>query len=146
MGKIIIVSGHGHYATGVQSSVELLAGKNSDFFYVDFTETDSDQMLKEKFESILERNPDREVLFVCDILGGTPFRVAAEISGFSDHMEVVAGCNISGLIEISLMKDSVPLGQLADYMVEVSKNSTIRLVKDSLMEEPMRELDDGEGI
>ncbi|OUM89972.1 PTS sugar transporter subunit IIA [Caldibacillus debilis] len=125
MRKIVIISGHGRYATGLQSTLELLAGKNKDLFYVDFTEEDTDETLKNKFMEILEENKDSEVLFVCDIIGGTPFKVAAAISNFSPKMELVAGCNIGGILESVLMKDQLSLFELAENMVEGSKKSTM---------------------
>jgi len=125
MRKIVIISGHGRYATGLQSTLELLAGKNKDLFFVDFTEEDTDETLKNKFMEILEENKDSEVLFVCDIIGGTPFKVAAAISNFSPKMELVAGCNIGGILESVLMKDQLSLFELAENMVEGSKKSTM---------------------
>ena len=122
----MIICGHGHYATGFKSTMELLAGKNEDIFYVDFTEADTDGTLKEKLLSVVNENINEEILFVCDILGGTPFRVAAEIASSSKNMELVAGCNIGGILEASFLKDSMPLGQLADEIVEKSKSSIIR--------------------
>lgn len=129
MRKIIIISGHGNFATGIQSTLELLAGKNEDVFYVDFTADDTDVTLKEKFEAIIENNKNSEILFVCDILGGTPFKIAAEISNASKDMELVVGCNASGMLETLLIKDNLSLVELADRMVEASKNSTMRFKK-----------------
>lgn len=129
MKKIIIISGHGNYATGIQSTLELLAGKNKDLYYVDFTADDTDITLKEKFTAIVEENKDSEILYVCDILGGTPFKAAAEISNSSDKMELVVGCNVGGILEMVFMKDNLSLSELADNMVEGSKNSTLRFKK-----------------
>lgn len=146
MKKIIIISGHGKYATGMQSSLELLAGKNKDLFYVDFTANDTDVTLREKYAAIVENNKDSEVLFVCDIIGGTPFKSAAEISNSSENMELVAGCNIGGILEMLFMKDNLTLTELADNMVESSKNSTLRFKKVDLNSAPVMEVPDEEGI
>ncbi len=129
MRKIIILCGHGNYATGMQSTLELLAGKNQDLFFVNFTADDTDITLKEKLASLVENNKGSEILFVCDIIGGTPFKIAAEISNSSESMELVVGCNIGGILEMIFMKDGLSLRELADNMVEQSKNSTIRFKK-----------------
>lgn len=34
---LIIITGHGHFATGLQSTIELLAGLQAQLKYVDFT-------------------------------------------------------------------------------------------------------------
>lgn len=146
MRKIIIISGHGNYATGVQSTLELLAGKNNDLFFVDFTADDTDITLKEKYSAIVENNRESEILFVCDIIGGTPFKVAAEISNSSEKMELVVGCNIGGILETVLMKDNFSLIELADNMVEGSKNSTLRFKKVNVDSAPDANIPDGDGI
>lgn len=146
MRKIIIISGHGNYATGVQSTLELLAGKNKDLFFVDFTADDTDITLKEKYTAIVENNRESEILFVCDIIGGTPFKVAAEISNSSEKMELVVGCNIGGILETVLMKDNLSLIELADNMVEGSKNSTLRFKKINMDSAPDVNIPDGDGI
>ncbi|MDF2673896.1 MAG: system fructose subfamily component [Clostridiales bacterium] len=146
MKKIIILCGHGNYATGMQSTLELLAGKNQDLFFVNFTADDTDKTLKEKLEAIVENNKDSEILFVCDIIGGTPFKIAAEISNSSEKMELVVGCNIGGILEMIFMKEGLSLRELAENMVEQSKNSTIRFKKIDINTTPEINIPDEGGI
>ncbi|MGF7429626.1 PTS sugar transporter subunit IIA [Thermoanaerobacterium thermosaccharolyticum] len=129
MKKIIILIGHGNYATGLKSSIDLIAGVNSDLYAIDFTEKDSDVTLKEKIKNALNKNFDAQVLFVSDIAGGTPYKVAAEIANCDDNMELVAGCNLSSLLEAIFQKDSLTISELAEFIVNVSKNSTMRFRK-----------------
>lgn len=146
MRKIIILCGHGNYATGMQSTLELLAGKNQDLFFVNFTADDTDKTLREKLEVIVEANRNSEILFVCDIIGGTPFKIAAEISNPSEKMELVAGCNIGGILEMVFMKEGLSLIELADNMVEQSKNSTLRFNKIDINTAPVINIPDEGGI
>ncbi len=145
MKKIIILSGHGHYATGLQSSIELLAGKNEDMFFVDFTIEDTDVTLKEKMLKVIDENKESEVLFVCDILGGTPFKTAAEIANSNDKMEVVAGCNVGSVIESIFQKDTMTIGELAESIVDASKQSTMKFNK-VVISEVLDYLDTEDGI
>lgn len=145
MKKVIILSGHGHYATGLQSSIELLAGKNQDMFFVDFTAEDTDVTLKEKMLKVLAENKEAEVLFVCDILGGTPFKTAAEIANSQDKMEVVAGCNVGSIIESIFLKDTMTIGELAQSIVDASKQSTMKFNK-VIIGETVDHLDTEDGI
>jgi len=122
--KKIIVTGHGHFATGIQNAVELLAGKNADVFYVDFVESDSDISLKEKLEKVVNENPVSDFLFFCDLVGGTPFKMAATLAFENDRMEVVAGCNIGSLIEILFTKESYEITELAQKVISISHSAT----------------------
>lgn len=121
----IIITGHGRYASGIKSTIEMIAGKKDYIFYVDFTENDTDISLKQKYNSIIKNANDEEILFICDILGGTPFKVAAEISNSFPNMELVVGCNIGGILESILKNKSLSLKEFARNMVSLSKNSTL---------------------
>ena len=124
MQTIIIVSGHGIYATGMKSSFELLAGYNESINFIDFTCDDSEETLGEKYNEIINKNSNTSILFFCDILGGTPYKTAAVIANDKDNMEVVAGCNVGSLIEASFQNDNMSVKALAEAVVNSSINST----------------------
>lgn len=129
MKTIIIVSGHGNYATGLQSSIELIAGKNGDLYYLDLTVHDTDITLKGKMNAVVKKNAGCGILFICDILGGTPFKVSVGVANHSNDMEVVAGCNIGSILEGIFQKDKIAIGELADFIVCSSRKSTVRFEK-----------------
>ncbi|WFA09240.1 PTS sugar transporter subunit IIA [Tissierella sp. Yu-01] len=129
MNTIFIICGHGNYGTGFQSTIELLLGKKEDIYYIDFLVEDNDITLKEKMLEIINQNPNSQILFICDILGGTPYKVAAEIANFNNSIEVIVGCNVMSIIEGSFQKDNLALEELANFIVESSKNSTIKFEK-----------------
>ena len=124
MKSIIIVSGHGNYATGIKSAFELLAGPNENFSFIDFTTSDSEETLGLKFSREINKNMNAPILFFCDIIGGTPFKTAALIANDKDNMEVVAGCNLVSLIEASFQDENMPIRELAESVVNSSINST----------------------
>ncbi|CCQ98770.1 PTS system fructose subfamily IIA component [[Clostridium] ultunense Esp] len=129
MKTILILCGHGKYASGVGSTLEMLAGHHDDLHYLDFTEDETDVTLKEKMIRIVKEHDGAQVLFICDLLGGTPYKVSAEIANFNPHMEVVAGCNIASIMETLFQKDAFPIQQLADFIVDASKQTTVRFRK-----------------
>lgn len=126
MKNILVVSGHGKYATSIRSTLEFLAGKNDEIKYIDFTKDDTDITLKGKMKKVLDENIDSGVLFVCDILGGTPFKCAVELSILNSNIEVVAGCNIGAMLDTSFKLESLVVSELADLIVASSIKSTIR--------------------
>lgn len=130
--KKIIVTGHGHFATGLQSTLELLAGKNEDVFFIDFTEGDSDTVLKGKYEKVINENPESDILFFCDLFGGTPFKTAATLAYDNERLAAVAGCNIGSLIEILFTKESYDINGLAKQIISVSHNATGLFEKNSI--------------
>lgn len=129
MKSIMIISGHGTYATALKSTIELIAGSNKDMYFVDFLVTDTDTTLRAKIHTVLQKNMEKQVLFVCDILGGTPFKIAAEIANNNDNMEVVAGVNVGSIIEMMFQKDELSIRDLSDLIIEMSKKSTVKFNK-----------------
>jgi len=132
MENILVVSGHGKYATSIKSTLEFLAGKNDEIKYIDFMQEDTDITLKCKMQKVLDENIDSGILFVCDILGGTPFKCAVELSILKNNIEVVAGCNIGSMLETSFNLGSLDVSELADLIVASSIKSTIRFKLNAL--------------
>lgn len=144
MKKNIILIGHGNYATGMKSSIDLIAGINSHLFAIDFTENDSELTLKEKIYHVIDEIIDQQILFVCDIAGGTPFKVAASIANFNENMELVAGCNLSSLLEAIFQNDTLSLDELAKLIVNATKNSAIQFNKIEISQvKSIQEVEDG---
>lgn len=125
----ILITGHGHYASGIESSLNLLAGANEDLNFVDFLEEDNDISLKEKIMRILNQHPDSQFLLVCDIVGGTPFNVCSVIANNFDNLEAVGGCNVMAVLEASLQKDNMALLELADFIIDTTKQGVSRFQK-----------------
>lgn len=97
----IIVTGHGNFASGIESTVKLLAGQIKNVNYIDFTEEMNEEDLMKKFEKAVK--PDEYVVFFCDLLGGTPYKQAALLSTKSKKdIAVVCGCNVAALLENGL--------------------------------------------
>ena len=73
-------------------------------------------------------------MLIGDLLGGTPFKTMAEIANERDNIEVVVGCNVGSIMEAILGAGDLPLLEIADKMVETSRNSTFRFEKISIDE------------
>lgn len=129
MNTVFILCGHGRYASGIGSTVEMLAGKHDDLLFVDFTEKDTDVTLREKLLNILTDHEGEQVLFICDLLGGTPYKVSAEIANESPFMEVVAGCNVASVMEVLFLSNELPIQELAEFIIETTKGSAVRFKK-----------------
>ncbi|PID64148.1 MAG: PTS mannose transporter subunit IIAB [Gammaproteobacteria bacterium] len=112
----IIVCGHGHFATGIASTVGLIAGEQDDFKAVDFNGSDDLSVLLQ--QAIDELNCEQLIIFT-DILGGAPFRQASLIAGQRDNCEVVAGVTPAMLIEACLERDDYDdLSESVDELID----------------------------
>ena len=84
--KIVLV-GHGHFATGIYSSLQLIAGNQENVEAIDFVEGMSADELKQKI--LLAISNEEEVLILSDLLGGSPFKVSSTARMAHSFDEVV---------------------------------------------------------
>ena len=142
----LLVTGHGHFATGLNSSLELIAGAQPNVALVDFEADHSIEVLKDNLNKALDSLKEYDgVLVLSDLPGGSPFKTAVELKFErpDQAIEVIAGTNLPLLIASSTMTavfDS-PL-DLAEAMIPEGKDSIIRFELAARAEE----VEDEDGI
>lgn len=120
----IIVTGHGHFATGLGSSLKLIAGEQSNVAFVDFVAEDSTDQLREKISQARNELRDCDgVLVLCDLVGGSPFQNAVLLSSEDTKMKVVGGTNLAMLVELALWKETKTLEELTSLAVTIGKEA-----------------------
>lgn len=124
----VIVMGHGGYAEGVKQNLEMIVGLSSSMYFIDLTKEDDLSSLKAKVDHLIQDFKEDEVLFACDLLGASPFRVAAEICvNHPGKYYTVAGLNTMAYLELSMIEDSdLSIGELADRAVNTSKSAVAK--------------------
>ncbi len=102
----IVVCGHGHFASGITSTLNLIAGKQENYAFVDFVEGMSADELSEKLGQAVGSLADKsQVIIFADILGGAPFRAGSLMATNMENIEVVCGVNAQMLIEACLERE-----------------------------------------
>ena len=129
MKQIIIITGHNNFASGILSSLTMIAGSKDNIYAVDFLSSDNDNILEEKFTKIINNNKNSEILFTCDLMGGTPFKVASKLAFTNNNYEVVTGINLGGLIDTSMKLDKMSIKELKISCRDASIKSVIPLEK-----------------
>ena len=143
----LLITGHGHFATGMYSSLELIAGAQTNVAYVDFESEHSVETLKENlpkaFDSLKEFDG---VLVLSDLPGGSPFKTAVELKFERPDqvIEVISGTNLPLLVASATMTSVFdnPL-DLAEAMIPEGKDSIVRF---ELVAVDNDSLDDEDGI
>lgn len=99
---MIIITGHGKFASGLKTSLDLIVG-NYDFVKpIDFTEEKSPESLKSEIKTFVESIEDKVYIFT-DLVGGTPFKVSSELTLEHSNIEVLCGTNLPMLVEATMM-------------------------------------------
>jgi hypothetical protein len=135
----MILSGHGHFATGLTSSVELIAGMPELYVPVDFEKTDSTEDLQKKLEAALDKLKECDsILILTDLLGGSPFKVAVELSVAHSEkpIRVLSGTNLGMIIEGNLTRQFADdIDTFADQLVQTGHSQTTKFVMSNHKEE-----------
>lgn len=119
----LIVTGHGNFASGLTSALHVIAGPAENYVYCDFELNSSPEELRDKIEEAMKSLKDCDsILFLTDLVGGTPFKTAVEL-GYPKGYPVVAGTNLGMLIEINLVRQFMEdVNDLAKQAITVGKD------------------------
>ena len=118
----VIVTGHGGYGTAMKRNLGMLVGEMAGFYFVDFNENDSLDDLHKKLGEVLGGLPGEDILFACDLTGGSPFRTAAMMCMEHPRWAVVAGVNTSAYSEMSFNLE-LPPAELAKLACDVARET-----------------------
>lgn len=137
----LILAGHGEFAEGMTSSLELIAGAQENYEKVNFPGGSSEEFTEDLKVAINNLSNCDNIIVLTDITGGTPFQMAAMLTQEYDNIRVVGGVNVGLLIEISMVRafeDDV------DALIEmVLNNAKNAIVKFELPESAEEEEGDG---
>lgn len=126
----LLITGHGHFATGLGSSLKLITGNTEHIEYVDFEADHSTETLAANLHKAMDSLKDCDgVLVLSDLAGGSPFKTAVEckFERPDQAIEVIAGSNLPMLIEGSMSMGIYenPL-EMAEALIPTGKEYIIR--------------------
>ena len=139
-----ILTGHGHFANGLKSALDMVAGDQEAFEIVPFEGSQAATYGDDLRAAIvsMRENTDGVLVFV-DLLGGTPFNQAMMISADVPDVQVVTGTNLPMLIELMLTRASMTLDQLVESAISVGQAGIAHMDLPSADDSSD---DDGEGL
>lgn len=120
----VIVTGHGGYATAVKRNLTMLTGQTDGMLFVDFDEGDDLDTLSARLRAAVEQC-EGDILFCCDLTGGSPFRQSAMLCAEHPGWITVAGINNSAYTEMVFAIDQ-SVAELAAQALETTKNTVTR--------------------
>lgn len=128
----ILVTGHGRFASGLTSGIELLAGVPEYYEAVDFAPEDSLEQLEAHIMEALDRLKGCDgVAIFTDLTGGSPFNVSSKIKRmYPDHrLEVTGGTNLPVVLNAYMSRAVMSdLTELVEASLEAGKAQMVRLV------------------
>lgn len=127
----IVLATHGHFASGIKSSLEMISGEQPDILCID-AYTKEDIQYSDVIEDVIKNhNYDEERLLVfTDLLGGSVNNeFMKHINDYS--FELISGLNLGTLLEIVMAKDDLESSKLKNI---VSNSSSYIVVCNEALE------------
>lgn len=124
----IIISGHGNFASGLYSSVKLIAGDQKNLELVDFLQEHTTDDLTNNLKAAMEKLQDLDGIIVfTDLPGGSPFKMAVETGLNFKNVKVLGGTNMPMLCEIAMARNFVEdVDMLVDMALNTGKDQVVK--------------------
>lgn len=141
----IILTGHGSFATGLYEAAEQIMGKQPQFAAINFPDgMSSDEFEIKLREALAITNQGDGVIFLTDILGGTPFRISAMLSLERENIEVITGTNMPLLLEMLIARDGLDSENFRCSAIVYGKQGVTSLYDESVVSKnSVQECQDG---
>ncbi|CAD7492690.1 PTS galactosamine/N-acetylgalactosamine transporter subunit IIA [Aeromonas dhakensis] len=111
----IIICGHGGFASGMEQAMLQILGEQEAVVAIDFPESSTTALLQDQCETALTQVERGDgVVFLTDLLGGTPFRVASTLALHQPGREVVTGTNLQLLLEMVMERGELTPSQFRE--------------------------------
>ena len=126
----VIVATHGEFGNSLLSTLRMILGEIEGVLSIALLSEDSMEAFQEKMEKALGAvDPGGSgSLVLVDMLGGTPFNVAIQMSQ-KRKMEVVTGVNLPMLIKVSSHREEADLKNLASEVQKAARESVVTSVE-----------------
>lgn len=122
----IIVIGHGGYADGIRTNLEMVVGVPENMHFLNFALGQERTELEDNLDKMLEQMKDEEVLFCCDLPGATPFQVSAIRTATNpEKYQTVVGINQMAYMEMA-MEGTGTAKDLAFRAIKTTKESVLQ--------------------
>ena len=114
--------GHGHFASGITSSLELIMGSQPDYEALDFPAESDKEDLKKRLNTVLERlERNDQIIILADLFSGTPFNVAMEIGTEKPNLKLYYGLNLGMLMELISRRMFQGDAELSEGLIEIGQ-------------------------
>ena len=129
----IIVASHGELSEEIVKVSEMIFGKQKNIETVTFLKDEHIEDLRRKYnERLKSLDTEEGVLFLVDIFGGSPFRVASSIALENDNMDIITGVNLPMLLEVYKLRDYLGLKEIVKFTKESVKGGVKSLKNNNL--------------
>ncbi|ANU36857.1 PTS galactosamine/N-acetylgalactosamine transporter subunit IIA [Vibrio scophthalmi] len=143
----VILSGHGGFASGIAQAIHQVIGEQAQFKFIDFPEESTTPQLEAQMrQAITDIDSGEGIVFLTDLLGGTPFRTASLLSQERNDIQVVTGTNLQMAAEMLLERDELNLLEFRDQALECGHRGITSLAAEMALRNEKEAVVEDDGI
>lgn len=117
----IVLASHGPMAEAMIKSSQMLYGKSEYVHSVCLYEEDNIKTFGQSLRNVIE--PDKEVLLLVDIPGGTPSNEGMKLLTEYPHLRIISGMNLMMLLECLVHLETADVDELMELAISSSRES-----------------------
>lgn len=121
----IIITGHGQFATSMKETIKYILGEQSNIYFVDFNNGMGNKELETELKNILTTLNSKQVIFLTDLAGGTPFSTAVLLSEGNPGYKVFGGCNMPMVVSAIELSEEDETDSVANEILSFAKDGVI---------------------
>lgn len=120
----VILTGHGSFASGLTSNLELIVGPQENYAAIDFKDAGSVDLLDRELSQAVEGLADCSgILIFTDLLNGTPFNLCVRLTMSDPRIRLVYGVNAAMLLDAcSGRAEEDDVDKLAQAAADLGRN------------------------
>jgi len=99
----------------------MIFGHDDKIIAVPFLKGEGIPQLQEKYQAVMARFPDDNILFLVDVFGGTPYNSAVQLVFDHPAADVVTGVNLPMLLELAATKETSDLEALRQQLKTINQ-------------------------
>lgn len=136
----IIVSGHAKFASGLSEALKLIAGEQENYIAIDFDD-DVNKLQQDLTNAFDQLSSMDNIIVLCDLPGGSPFKVAATLAQNKDNIKVIGGVNMPMLAEVAMARNIID--DFDELLNQVMNTGKEQILKFEIKKRENNDLSDG---
>lgn len=123
----MLVIGHGHFAEGIKSPMEMITGDTRNITYLCFEEGDDPDAYGEKIAEVISSAPCGCFVLI-DLMGGTPFN-QFYLNMPENGCQAVCGVNLAMALEVASAREYASLEELVQIASDAGAMGIVDVYK-----------------
>jgi fructoselysine and glucoselysine-specific PTS system IIA component len=119
-----LIAAHGTFATGIQSSLDIIIGKMENVFLIQ-AYTGENRSIKEDLDIVLQKiNSNDELIVFTDLMGGSITNQVLQYA-LKENVFIVSGFNLPLLLDILLADADTPVNEVIETGISNAKDQIV---------------------